>query len=145
LTRLFNVARKTSRQIVIDSDRDIKTFVIEFANGTKIHALSSNPKALRSKGGKVVLDEFAHHDEPEKMWSAARPVITWGFPLRILSTHNGKSCKFYKFVDAAKKGRLRWSYYTVDIYRAVEEGLVVIKILKKSYKKGKGRMAQGTA
>ena len=35
---------------------NIKALVIEFKNGTKIHALSSNPKGFRSKGGKVVLD-----------------------------------------------------------------------------------------
>ncbi|HBE44263.1 MAG TPA: hypothetical protein DDW17_02110 [Deltaproteobacteria bacterium] len=136
-TRLFNVAAKSLGQVVIDSDRNIKTFIIEFANGTKIHALSSNPKAFRSKGGKVILDEFAHHEDPERMWSAARPVITWGFPLRVLSTHNGKSCKFYKFVDAVKKGRLKWSLHTVDIYKAVEDGLVDKILKKKATKKEK--------
>ena len=57
--KLFNVAAKHLGEVVLDKDKDIKAFVIEFANGTKIHALSSNPKGFRSKGGKVVLDEFA--------------------------------------------------------------------------------------
>jgi phage FluMu gp28-like protein len=123
-TRLFHIAAKPLGQVVLDSERNIKTFVIEFANTTKIHALSSNPKAFRSKGGKVVLDEFAWHEDQEKMWSAARPVITWGFPLRILSTHNGKSCRFFRFIDAIKKGKLNWSLHTITIQKAVEEGLV---------------------
>ena len=97
-TKLFNMAAKPLGQVVIDSEKDIKAFVIEFANGTKIHALSSNPKGFRSKGGKVVLDEFAHHDSQDDLWKAARPCITWGFPLRILSTHNGKNCRYYKYV-----------------------------------------------
>lgn len=128
--KLFDKTARYLGQVVLDSDKNIKTFVIEFASGKKIHALSSNPKAFRSKGGKVVLDEFAWHEDPDKMWAAARPCITWGFPLRILSTHNGKSCRYYKFVDTVKKGKLKWSLHTTDIFRAVNDGLVD-KILKR--------------
>ncbi len=129
-TRLFHIAAKNLGLVVLDSEKDIKTFVIEFANGTKIHALSSNPKAFRSKGGKVVLDEFAWHEDQDKMWSAARPCITWGFPLRIISTHNGTNSRFYKFIKAIKNGRLNWSLHTIDIFKAVEQG-IVDKILGK--------------
>lgn len=129
-TKLFNMAAKPLGQVVIDSEKDIKAFVIEFSNGTKIHALSSNPKAFRSKGGKVVLDEFAHHDNQDDLWAAARPCITWGFPLRILSTHNGKNCRFYKFIEEIKREKLNWSLHTIPIQAAVEEGLVD-KILNK--------------
>jgi phage FluMu gp28-like protein len=123
-TKLFNMAAKPLGQVVIDSEKDIKAFVIEFANGTKIHALSSNPKGFRSKGGKVVLDEFAHHDSQDDLWKAARPCITWGFPLRILSTHNGKNCRYYKFVEETQRGKLSWSLHTTPIQLAVAEGLV---------------------
>ena len=123
-TRLFHAAAQYLGEVVIDSEKNIKGFVIEFANGKRISALSSSPKRFRSKGGKVVLDEFAWHEDQEGMWSAARPVITWGFPLRILSTHNGKSCRFYRFVDAIKKETLKWSLHTTTIQTAVEEGLV---------------------
>ena len=121
--KLFHMAAQNLGLVLLDSEKDIKTFTIEFANGTKIHALSSNPKAFRSKGGKVVLDEFGHHDDQEKMWAAARPTITWGFPLRILSTDNGKACRFYKFVEAVKKGKLPWSLHTTTIFKAVYQGL----------------------
>lgn len=122
--KLFDKAARYVGQVVLDSDRNIKTYVIEFASGKKIHALSSNPKAFRSKGGKVVLDEFAWHEDPAKMWAAARPCITWGFPLRILSTHNGKSCLYYKFIERVKKEQLKWSLHTTDIFKAVKDGLV---------------------
>lgn len=120
---LFNLAAQNMGLVLLDSEKDIKTFTIEFANGTKIHALSSNPKAFRSKGGKVVWDEAGWHDDQDKMWAAARPTITWGFPLRILSTHNGKSCRYYRFVEAVKKGKLPWSLHTTPIELAVAEGL----------------------
>ena len=122
--KLFNCAAKSMGELVIDNDKDIKAYVIEFSNGTKIHALSSNPKGFRSKGGKVVLDEFAFHQSAMELWKAARPCITWGFPLRILSTHNGQNCLYYKFIDQVLKGKLNWSHHKVPIQLAVSEGLV---------------------
>lgn len=121
--RLFD---KTGRRVgisVLENERDIKTYTIEI-RGRQINALSSNPKAMRSKGGKVVWDEAAWHDDPRKMWAALRPVITWGYPLRILSTHNGKNALFYKFIEDIKEGRLNWAHHWTDIHLAVEEGLV---------------------
>jgi len=122
--KLFNMSAKSLGEVIIDSDKDVKALVIEFSNGTKIHALSSNPKAFRSKGGKVVLDEFAFHKNAMELWKAARPCITWGYPLRILSTHNGQNCLYYKFIDQTLKGKLNWSHHKVPIQLAVEEGLV---------------------
>lgn len=123
--KLFNIACEDLGEQVIDSDKDIKALVIKFSTGKRIHALSSNPKAFRSKGGKLVLDEFAFHGDPEAMWKAARPVITWGFPVRIISTYNGKGNRYARMVDNAKKkkGKRVWSLHTVTIEDAVAEGL----------------------
>lgn len=129
-TELFDKAAKSIGNVVVDTEHDIKAQVIEFSNGTKIHALSSNPKQFRSKEGKVVIDEFAHHNNQQQLWSAAEPCTMWGYPLRILSTHNGQSCRFFKFVNDAKQGRGNWSLHTTPIQLAVEEGLVD-KILKR--------------
>ncbi|MBF0487544.1 MAG: hypothetical protein HQK98_05225 [Nitrospirae bacterium] len=122
--KLFDKAAKYLGQVVLDSEKDIKAFVVKFANGTRIHAISSNPKAFRSKGGKVVLDEFAWHEDQERLWAAAKPCITWGYPLRILSTHNGTNCRYYKFIESTKKEQLKWSLHTTPIQTAVEQGLV---------------------
>lgn len=121
--KVFNVVANELGEVVIDKEKDIKALVIEFSNGRRIHALSSNPKGFRSKGGKVVIDEYAFHKNDLEMWKAAKPATTWGYPVRILSTHNGKQTQFFKFVDAIKKGKLNWSLHTTDIYLAVEEGL----------------------
>lgn len=121
--KALNIAAKALGEIIIDSDKDIKAFSIQFVNGTRINALSSNPTQFRSKGGKVILDEYAFHKDQAAMWKAARPAITWGFPLRILSTYNGKGNKYFKFVDDVKKGLLNWSLHTTDIELAVNEGL----------------------
>lgn len=121
--KVFNVAATFLGEMVIDEAKGVKVLVLEFKNGTRINALSSNPSQFRSKGGKVVIDEFAFHKDQAELWKAARPCITWGFPLRILSTHNGKNCKYFKFVDDVKKGRLNWSLHTTTIFTAVDEGL----------------------
>ena len=122
--KIFHMSAKRLGEVIIDSEKDIKALVIEFKNGTKIHALSSNPKGFRSKGGKVVLDEFAFHNNAEELWKAARPCVTWGYPLRILSTHNGQNCLYYKFIDQVNKGQLKWSLHKTPIQVAVSEGLV---------------------
>lgn len=122
--KAFNVAAESLGYVVIDSERNLKALVIEFANGTKIHALSSNPKGFRSKGGKVVLDEFAHHDHQGDLWAAATPCATWSGLIRILSTHNGQNSKYYQFIEDVKKGNMKWSLHTTPIQLAIEEGIL---------------------
>lgn len=133
--KIFNIAAMELGEIVIDSEKKIKALVIELANGRRIHALSSNPKAFRSKGGKLVLDEFAFHADGDAMWKAARPIITWGYPVRIISTLNGKDNKYYRIlsdilrrIDEGQKSI--WSLHTVTIEDAVAEGLAD-KILRR--------------
>jgi phage FluMu gp28-like protein len=126
----FQAAAEDLGEQIIDLDKGVKAYCIRFDNDTRIHALSSNPSQFRSKGGKVVLDEFAYHDNAEAMWAAARPCITWGFPLRILSTHNGKGCRYYKFIDQIKRQKLNWSLQTTSIVDAVNDGLAD-KIMRK--------------
>lgn len=119
---LFNVAAADKGEVVIDSANNIKAYQIEFATGKRINALSSNPKAFRSKGGKLILDEYAFHKQPEELWKAALPIITWGFPVRILSTYNGKGNRYYRMVDEARKGN-QWSLHSTTIIDAVMQGL----------------------
>lgn len=127
---VLDVAARDLGEIVIDKKDDIKARTIEFATGKRVHGLSSNPKAFRSKGGKLVLDEFAFHNDPESLWKAALPIITWGFPVRVLSTYNGKGNRYYRLVEDAKKQLTAvprkpggWSLHTVTIEDAVREGL----------------------
>jgi len=105
----------------IDESKGIKSLAIEFSNGSKITTLSSNPKAFRSKGGKIVWDEAAWHDNAEKMWAAAKPAVMWGHAMRILSTHNGKNSVFNKLIE--KSDETGYSVHRVPITLAVEEGL----------------------
>ena len=126
--RILNIAAQDLGETVISKNDDIKALTVQFATGRRINALSSNPKAFRSKGGKLVLDEFAFHADQEAMWKAARPIITWGYPVRIISTYNGKGNRYYRMVSDAKKAiaegrKPTWSLHTTTIVDAVMDGL----------------------
>lgn len=122
--QLFDKGAQELGYVILDSEKDIKALCIEFRNGGKVYALTSNPKRFRSKGGKIVLDEFAHHEDQQAMWKAAYASAMWGYPVRILSTHNGRQCLFFRFVDDCKTGKSGWSLHTVTIIDAVNDGLV---------------------
>ena len=120
----FNAVAKDMGEVLVDEDRDIKALCIEFANGSKIYALSSNPSQFRSKGGKVVIDEFAFHKDQKGLWKAAfASAKMWKYPIRVISTHNGKQTYFYKIIERIKQGKLDYSLHTVPIQLAVAQGL----------------------
>lgn len=114
---------------------DATATMVLFHNGSKITALSSRPGAFRSKGGKVVLDELAYHNADRDLWKAAQPVAgAWGYPIRILSTENGKGTVFHQLGNPEFETRhgdeddedllgSGWSVHEITIERAVAEGM----------------------
>jgi len=120
----------SKESLEVADEEDATATVVTFHNGSKITALTSNPSQFRSKGGKVVLDEFAHHKRDRDLWKAAQPVAARGHSVRILSTHNGKGCAFYKLGNkesergASKAGRYDWSVHAVTLVQAVAEGML---------------------
>lgn len=122
--QLLNLAAKDLGEIVLDKDDDIKARVIEFANGKRIHGMSSNPKGFRSKGGKIVLDEYAFHEQQDELWKAAGPSALWGYPIRVFSSHNGKGTRFYRMCEDAQREESRWSPHRVTLEDAIADGLV---------------------
>ncbi len=126
--KILNIGARDLGELVIDEKKGIKSLVIELESGKRIHGLTSNPKAFRSKGGKLILDEFAFHEDAEGMWKAARPIITWGYPVRIISTLNGTGNRYYRMMleaerDNAEGKKSIWSLHTITINDAVEQGL----------------------
>lgn len=93
---------------------------VTLPHGTKITALPSNPDTARGFSANVFLDEFAFHKDSAAIWRALFPVVSAGYKLRITSTPNGKSGKFYE-LDTAEDSA--WSRHVVDIYQAVADGL----------------------
>jgi phage FluMu gp28-like protein len=93
---------------------------VSFPNGSKITALPANPDTARGFSSNVFLDEFAFHADSRKIWTALFPVISAGWKLRVVSTPNGKSNKFY---DLMTGDDTLWYRQTCDIYQAVADGL----------------------
>jgi phage FluMu gp28-like protein len=121
--RIMNLAFSDLGERIIDERRNIKVKELKFDNSKTIFAMTSNPRAFRSTGGKVVLDEFAHHEDQKGMWKAARPATTWGFPVRMISSLNGTGNLFYDKWKEAERPNSTTSVHFIDIYQAVNEGL----------------------
>lgn len=103
-------------------DREILQLEVRYPNGSKIIGLPANPDTARGFSGNVVLDEFAFHADSRKIWTALYPTITRGYKIRVISTPQGKSGKFYDlWVDDTDT----WSKHRVDIRQAAAQGMDV--------------------
>lgn len=101
------IIEQAVKEILIEGRDDdgfrYNNYVLAFPNGSRINCMSSNPKRFRSKGGDVVLDEFAWHNDAAMMWDAASPCVTWGYTIELLSTHNGEQSEFNQFIRKIRK------------------------------------------
>lgn len=95
---------------------------VVFPGGSRVTALPANPDTARGFSANVFLDEFAFHQDSHAIWRALMPVTSRGYKLRVTSTPNGKANKFYELMTAEDLAGV-WSRHTVDIYRAVRDGL----------------------
>ncbi|HKV94895.1 MAG TPA: terminase family protein [Candidatus Angelobacter sp.] len=102
-------------------------------NGARLIFMPANPDTVRGFSGDVVLDEFAFHRDPVKIWRAAMAIISRGHSLEVISTPNGQAGKYWDLCNAAgvdPLGSMKvrqwtkgiWSVHWVDIYASVEEG-----------------------
>lgn len=122
--KAYNYASsETQEEVFKDEDKDILTFVIYFASGFKVKALSSSPKNLRGMQGNVVIDEAAHHDRFAEVLKAALALTMWGNKVRIISTHNGVDNPFNEYINDCLAGKKRGSVHTITIEDACNDGL----------------------
>jgi len=123
---ILHAGSKDLGECVIDPERRLSAYVLEFANGLRIHSMSSNPDAQAGKRGDRVLDEFALHPDPRKLYSIAYPGITWGGALEIVSTHRGTANFFNELVqEVVHKGNPKgFSLHTVTLQTALDEGFL---------------------
>ncbi|PWD90354.1 terminase large subunit domain-containing protein [Ignatzschineria cameli] len=106
-----------------DGNKILK-FTITFESGFKIHALSSNPKNFRGRQGNVCIDEAAFHEQFEEVLKAALALRMWGGRIRVISSHDGITTKFYEITEEIKKGiRKNESLHTIPASYAVACGL----------------------
>src|SRR3546814_2348023 len=74
----------------------------------------------------LILDEFALHPDPRKLWSIAYPGITWGGSMEIISTPRGSKNFFNTLVREVEEGGnpKGISMHTVTLQLALDEGLL---------------------
>ena len=105
---------------------DEKTYVLGFASGVKINSMSSSPDAQAGKRGDRLLDEFALHKDPRKLYAIAYPGITWGGQLEMVSTHRGSHNFFNELVtEIREKGNPKnISLHRVTLEDALNDGFL---------------------
>lgn len=107
-------------------DEGHSAYVLAMGNGLRVHSMSSNPDAQAGKRGDRVLDEFALHPDPRKLYAIAYPGITWGGCMEIFSTHRGTANFFNGLIQEIRhKGNPKgFSLHTVTLQTALEQGFL---------------------
>lgn len=123
---IMNLAANDLGQQVLDPEKKLTAYVLQFASGRRIHSMSSNPDAQAGKRGSRVLDEFALHADQRKLWAIAYPGITWGGSMEIVSTHRGSNSFFNGLIrEAREKGNpKRISLHRVTLQDALDQGFL---------------------
>lgn len=106
-----------------DERKSVFAFSIKFASGNRITALSSKPRNLRGKQGRVILDEAAFHEAQAEILKAAMALLIWGGDLRVISTHDGDDNPFNQLIKDVRAGRYPYSVHRLPFDDALHEGL----------------------
>ncbi|ADZ70107.1 terminase large subunit domain-containing protein [Polymorphum gilvum] len=122
----IDLAARDLGEQAIDEDGKHSAYVLRFSNGRRIHSMSSNPDAQAGKRGGRVLDEFALHPDPRKLWSIAYPGITWGGNMEVISTHRGSGNFFNQLVREARESGnpKKISLHRVTLQDALDDGFL---------------------
>lgn len=120
----FNLVAGEMEEIVLkDEDKDITIFQVRFASGFVVQGLSSNPSNLRSKQGRVRIDEAAFVDNLRELLKAAIALTMWGGDVALISTHNGEDSDFNEVVEEIRALKLDYSLHYTPLDDALAEGL----------------------
>jgi phage FluMu gp28-like protein len=116
-------AEEMEEIVVRNADKDILIYQIRFASGHVIQALPSEARNIRSKQGRIILDEAGFVDDFDGILKAAIALLTWGGRLAILSTHNGVDNPFNELIEDVKAGRYDYRLFRTTFKQALAEGL----------------------
>ena len=112
-------------EVLID-DRAVHAFRIAFDSGHEILAMTSTPRAFRSKGRPgdlAIIDEAAFVDDLGEVLKAAMAFRVWGGRAHIISTHNGEANPFATLCRDIGAGTRPGSLHRVTLKEALAEGL----------------------
>lgn len=123
---ILDLAAQDLGEQVIDPKSRESAIVLRFANGKRIFSMTSNADAQAGKRGGRILDEFALHPDPRKLWAIAYPGLTWGGSMEVISTHRGSHNFFNQLVREAREGGnpKRISLHRVTLQDALDDGFL---------------------
>lgn len=78
----------------------------------------------RSFSGNVILDEFAYHSDPAKVWDGAGGTVMHGYKLRVVSTPNGVGNLFHDLWTNPKAHK-GYALHSTTLEQARADGLRV--------------------
>jgi phage FluMu gp28-like protein len=116
-------ASELEEVVLNDEDKDITVYRIRFASGYEIWCLPSVARSLRSKQGRVIIDEAAFVEDLAQLLKAAMALLMWGGCVRILSTHNGDDNPFNELIKEIKEGKKDYSLHRTTFDEALAQGL----------------------
>lgn len=117
--KIIGVACGDVEEVVSDFDKDVTIFRISFASGNAIEGLPSEARSLRSKQGRVIIDEAAFVDDLPELLKAAMALLMWGGQVVVLSTHNGVENPFNEMLADIRAGKLPYSLHRTDLDEAL--------------------------
>lgn len=110
--------------LLINNERlDVLRYKIQFANGCKIEAHSSNPHNWRGRKGHARVDEAAFHQSLKEVLKGATAFLMWGGRIDVVSTMNGEDNDFAEICREIAAGQLpRYSLHEVTFTDALRAG-----------------------
>lgn len=103
--------------------KHISGYLIRFASGFRVEALSSRPENIRGLQGVVVIDEAAYHKDVRAVLDAVNALLIWGGKIRVISTHNGVLNPFNELIKEAYAGKNPFKVHEITFGDAVKNGL----------------------
>lgn len=110
-------------QLKDGTTKNISSYIIKFASGFRIEALSSRPENIRGLQGTVVIDEAAFHRDVRDVIDAVGALLIWGGKIRIISSHNGIGNPFNELIKEANAKKNGFKVHTYSFSDAVANGL----------------------
>lgn len=117
------VAGEVEEIVLADAEKDVTIYQVRFASGFVVQGLSSNPSNLRSKQGRVRIDEAAFVEDLGELLKAALALTMWGGDVAVISTHDGEDSEFNQYIQDIRAGKLDYSLHRTDLDDALSGGL----------------------
>lgn len=117
--------------IILKSKEVLTIYRIPFETGFEVMGLPSKAIALRSKQGRVRLDEAAFMEDFLEVFAAAKALTMLGGDIGVLSTHNGEDNPFNQIILDIRAGKFPYSLHRTTLSDAMDAGYYRHVVCKK--------------